>query len=114
MKKLSILYVTLLTLLVPYAANAQVKLTNPLGEVDVRLLIGRVIQGALAVSGSIALLMFLYGGIMWLTSGGNEERITKGKKVLIWAVFGIIIITSAYVLTNTLFQVLLDPGKLTE
>ena len=53
-----------------------------------RLLIG--------LSGSFALLMVIYGGFMWLTSGGSSERIEKGKKVLVGAVIGLIIVFGAY------------------
>lgn len=103
--------ITLLTVmaagLLPYAVNAQVALTNPLGETDPRLLIARVINGALSVSGSIALLMFMYGGLLWMTSMGRSESIDKGKRILIWAVVGIIVIASAYVITNAVFQAVL-------
>ncbi|MFH1711863.1 MAG: pilin [Patescibacteria group bacterium] len=113
MKRLRVLAVLLFGALVPYIAAAQVTLTNPLGTTDVRVIIGRVISGVLAISGTIALVMFIYGGLIWMTANGRQENIDKGKRVLTWAILGIVVITSAYVITNTIFQALLTPEVLT-
>lgn len=82
-------------------------LQNPLGDADPRVLIGRVIYAAISLSGSIALLMFVYGGILWLTAMGRPEAIEKGKKILIWTTLGIVLIFSAYVLTTAVFSAIL-------
>ncbi len=44
------------------------------------------------ISGSLALLMFMYGGFTWVTSGGHEQRISKGKDIVRNAVVGLIIV----------------------
>jgi len=93
--------------LVPSHAFAQVNLTNPLGETDVRIIIARLINGFLGISGSLALVMFIYGGILWMTAMGNETRLKKGKDTLIWAILGILVIASAYVATNAIFNAVL-------
>ncbi|MBU0613962.1 hypothetical protein KJ766_01605, partial [Patescibacteria group bacterium] len=62
---------------IPHFAHA-VTLTNPLGITDPRLLVARLIQGALSLMGTIALLMFMYGGFLWLTSAGKPEPVKKG------------------------------------
>ena len=97
----------LVLFIVPSIALAQVTLTNPLGETDVRLLIARLINGFLSISGTIALVMFLYGGILWMTAMGNENMVRKGKDTILWAILGIIIIASAYVATNAVFNAVL-------
>lgn len=50
----------------------------------------------LGVTGSLALLFFVYGGIMFLISGGNKEKVEKAKQILIGAVIGIILIFTSY------------------
>lgn len=72
------------------------KITNPLGTSSPEVLIGRVIKAALGIVGSIALLMFIYGGFLWLTSMGSEQKITKGKQVITWAVIGLAVIFLSY------------------
>lgn len=103
MKRL-ILTFTVLFLSAPSLAFAQnTSLSNPLPTTDVREIIALIIRAAISVSGSIALLMFVYGGFLWLTSAGNTTQIDKGKKVLLWAVLGIVLIASAYVVVNAIF-----------
>jgi|GEM_PF-1159008 len=46
----------------------------------------------LSIVGSVALLMFIYGGFVWLTSGGSPEKIKKGQGIMVNTVIGIIII----------------------
>jgi hypothetical protein len=82
------------------ASTDGVTLTNPIGTSDVRVIIGYVIKAALGISGSLALLMFVWGGFLWLTAAGNSDRIEKGKKVLIWSTLGLVVIFSAYTITN--------------
>ena len=76
-----------------------VTLPNPLGGTDasdINVLIGQVINGVLGVVGSLALIMFIYGGFTWMTAAGSSEKVTKGKDILVWAVIGLIIIFMSY------------------
>jgi hypothetical protein len=91
----------------PLLTQAQVTITNPLGVSDPRLIAGRVIKGALSVSGSLALLMFVYGGLIWLLSAGRADWVSKGKQVVLWASIGIVAIASAYTVTNAIFNAIL-------
>jgi hypothetical protein len=79
-------------------------ITNPLGDgVTPQQLIGRIINAALGIVGSIALLMFIYGGFTWMLAGGNSEAVSKGKNILIWSVIGLVIIFSSYALVKFVF-----------
>lgn len=79
------------------------QLSNPLGTSSIPTLVGRGIQILTGVSGSIALLMFVWGGVVWLTSGGSPEKVQKGKKVFTWASIGLLIIFGSYALVNAIF-----------
>lgn len=50
--------------------------------------------------GSLALLIFIVGGIMFLISGGNKEKIKNAKNLLIGAVIGLIIIFTSYMIIH--------------
>lgn len=54
----------------------------------------------LGLSGTIVLVMFIYGGLMWILAGGNEKRVTEGKETLVHAVIGLAIIFGAYAIVN--------------
>jgi hypothetical protein len=76
-------------------------LSNPLGDVNSpQALIGKVINSVLGVVGSIALLMFVYGGLIWMTSAGSPEKIKNGQDILVWSAIGLVVIFSAYGLTR--------------
>ena len=95
--------VTLSTLglvLAPQLTFATVILINPIGVTDPRAIIGNLIKAVLSIVGSLALLMFVYGGVLWITSFGESKRIEKGKTIITWAVLGLAIIAAAYVLVN--------------
>ena len=84
------------------ATPGTVSLPNPLGKgkTDIPTLLGNVINSVLGIIGSLALVMFIYGGIIWMTSSGNAEQVTKGKNIIIWATIGLVVIFSAYALVN--------------
>jgi hypothetical protein len=44
-----------------------------------------------------AVIMFLYAGILFVTSAGDPSKITKAKTAVIWAVIGIAVGLLAYV-----------------
>jgi hypothetical protein len=78
-----------------------VTLTDPLGgKVTPEQLIGRVIKAALGIVGSLALVMFIYGGFTWMTAAGNKEGIEKGKNIILWATIGLVVIFAAYAMVN--------------
>ena len=82
-----------------------VRLSNPLGSgATAQSVIGNVIDKVLGVVGALALIMFIYGGITWMTAMGNEQQITKGKNVLMWAALGLIVIFSSYALVKFVLQ----------
>lgn len=105
MKKLYSTALALILLTIPAFVHA-VDLVNPLGPgvLDVRLLFARVISAALSIVGSLALLMFVYGGVLWMTSRGETKQVTKGKDTIMWATLGLVIIFSAYTLVSALIQ----------
>lgn len=58
---------------------------------DLLSLANKIIKIILSVIGSVAFLFFVYGGIIFLFSGGSEERVKKGRDILIASIVGLII-----------------------
>ncbi len=92
----------------PPSSSDTVSLTNPIGGTEsskagitsIPVLLGKIINSVLGIIGSLALVMFIYGGASWMLSGGNQEQVTKGKNIIIWAAIGIVIIFTAYALVK--------------
>ncbi len=87
-------------------AAAPIGLPHPLGNTDLPSLIGRVIRAVLGLAGSIALVMFVWGGFLWMTAQGNQEKVKKAKGTIIWAVLGLVAIIGSYILVQTIFNAL--------
>jgi len=85
-----------------------IELPNPLGEnvKTPQILISGIIKNILSIVGSLALLMFVIGGLMWMLSGGNEQRVKKGKDILTWATLGLVIIFTSYALLRFILDLL--------
>jgi len=49
----------------------------------------------LSIIGSVTLLMFVYGGFTWLTSGGSPDKIKRGRDIMVNTVIGIVIVLGA-------------------
>ncbi|MFH1720026.1 MAG: PKD domain-containing protein, partial [Patescibacteria group bacterium] len=54
--------------------------------------------------GLIGIIMIIYGGFMYLTAGGEQEQLEKGKKSVLYAAVGIVIVMASYAIVNTLIQ----------
>ncbi len=79
-----------------------------LGTQSVLSTIGTVIAVVLGFVGVIFLLLLIYSGWVWMTAGGEEEKIKKAKRTLINATIGIIITFSAYAIASFIINAIGD------
>lgn len=106
MKKIFIIIYLISIILNSNIALADELFTNPLSVNSPEALIAKIITVLLEVVGSLALIMFIYGGFTWILSGGNEENVKKGKETLKWSIVGIIIIFASYAILNFVLSAL--------
>jgi len=52
--------------------------------------------------GMIAVLAFVWGGIQYLTSAGNEDQARTGKQTLKYALIGLVVAGIAYAIVNVI------------
>lgn len=57
---------------------------------------------ALGIGALIALLVLIYGGIVYTTSAGNESRVSEAKEWLFGALIGLFILFGSYLILNTI------------
>lgn len=87
--------------LIPNLVLAEsLRFENPLGELGgPGVLYGRVIKNFLVPAlGTAALLMFVYGGFLMISSAGNEEKAKKGQQAMYWAVVGVGVALFSYII----------------
>jgi hypothetical protein len=109
-RKISTIGATVGLLLMPFAtkaldttlglSNGNVGAATGLGTQDVRQTIGRIINVALSLLGVIVLVIIIYGGFLWMTAGGNDEKVGEAKKWIFGGIIGLVIILSAYAIAS--------------
>lgn len=74
---------------------------------DPREIVARIINALLGLLGTIFLVYIIYAGYLWMTAGGEEQKIQEAQKHLKNAVIGLVIILCAYAITRMVNQLLL-------
>lgn len=72
------------------------------GETSFRTLARTMVNYFLFFLGFIATVMFIYGGVLYVTAAGNDENVQKAKKVLMYSVVGIVVILLSVAIVNTI------------
>lgn len=67
---------------------------------------GLVITFIETIAGIIAVAMLVYSGALFLTSGGNPDRLDKAKKALYAAIIGLVIVLSSYIIVGVVVKLL--------
>jgi len=89
-----------------------------LGDKDPRIIAAKIIRVFIGFLGIIALGLIIYGGWLWMTSNGDEQKIDKAKTVLKNAAIGLAIILASFgivtFIINKLFEAIGGGGVPTE
>jgi hypothetical protein len=81
-----------------FANNIGLQNANP------KNVIVNVIQVLLSFLAIIAVIIVLIGGFLWMTAGGNDEKVTQGRKYIVNGAIGLLIVLAAFAITNFLIN----------
>ena len=70
------------------------------------IIIGIIIKGLLGLVGLLFFILVLYGGFLYMTSGGADEKIKKGKNYIVYAAIGLAIVLSAYAIASFVTKII--------
>ena len=115
MKKLTSLSLAAISLL-PASVFAegslpQVTPVQPSGDMSIANLLSTIIYWILGLSGGIAVLFLILGGLQYITSSGNKDKAEQAKQTILYAVIGLIVIALSFVIVAFVSQ---NVGKLTQ
>ncbi|OGY52804.1 MAG: hypothetical protein A3B15_01505 [Candidatus Buchananbacteria bacterium RIFCSPLOWO2_01_FULL_45_31] len=79
-----------------------------LGTRDLREGVMMIVQYLLGFLGIIAIIVILYGGFVWLTSAGSEEKVGQAKKIITAGIIGLIIIFISYAIAAFVITQLIE------
>ncbi|MBP9822093.1 MAG: hypothetical protein KBC81_01455 [Candidatus Pacebacteria bacterium] len=82
------------------ATNLQVP-SNGL-PTDIGDLISKIYNWSLGLIGLIIFIRFFFAGFLWFTAAGNASNVTRAKGIMENAVYGTIILFSAFVILNSI------------
>ena len=83
------------SVLAPIAFASTETLTNPLNTTDATVVLGYITTFLLAIAAPICGIMVVWGGFQMITARGNPEKFSKGKKTLLYAAIGFVVILFA-------------------
>jgi hypothetical protein len=67
-----------------------------LGSGDPRELGARIINITIAFLGLIAVVLIIYAGFLWMTANGDDDKVSRAKRVLKNSVIGLVIILASW------------------
>lgn len=67
---------------------------------DIRVTIASIIRIVLGFLGIVAVAIIIYGGFIYMTAAGNEEKIAKAKRIIRDAVIGLLIVLASFAITQ--------------
>ncbi|MFA6295843.1 MAG: pilin [Patescibacteria group bacterium] len=68
--------------------------------------IARIVSYVLGFIGILLIVMIIYGGLLYMTSRGNEKQTETAKNVLTYAIIGVVIIFAAYIIARVVISAL--------
>lgn len=74
------------------------------GASGVAIVTGIMIKTVLWLIGSGAVLIILFAAVRIVASGGNDEMVSKGKKMILYAVLGLLFAVLASIIVNFVFS----------
>lgn len=77
---------------------------NPSAPRDLRLAILNIVRMALALVGTVVLVLGLYAGFLWFTAEGNADQVEEAKSTLRNLVIGWFVIALAYSFVTFVFR----------
>lgn len=109
--------ISLFTLMSPIAGAAEILgpgdnvVGDPTGnQGSLRQLVLTIVKYFLGFLGLLAVIMVIYGGVTYVISAGNDEAIGNAKKIILYALIGLIVILLSFVIV----QAVLGAGTGTE
>lgn len=73
---------------------------------DLQLAVTNITNWILGFVFMVAVLMIIFGGVMYLTSAGNEDSIKKAKSTIMYGIVGMIVCGLAYAMVNVVGTIL--------
>ena len=75
------------------------------GEGSIKSLVLRIVNYALTFLGIVAVMIIIFAGFTYVTAAGAQDKVDNAKKMIMYALIGIVIILLSFAIVNTVLQV---------
>jgi Type IV secretion system pilin len=82
-------------LALPVLAQNVPSLVNPLNTTDATVVLGYFNTFLIAIAAPICGIMVVWGGFQMMTSAGNPEKFSEGRRTLLYAAIGFVVVIFA-------------------
>lgn len=80
----------------------------PVGEANPISIVATAVNTLLGFLGALLVMLVIYAGFLWMTAAGEEQKISKAKKLLGNAVIGLAIVLASYAIATFTINSLLE------
>lgn len=67
-------------------------LESPIGETSIAAILDNVINFLLIIAAPIAIIMTIWAGFLFMTGGGNQEKVKQARQTLFYVVIGVAVL----------------------
>ena len=75
---------------------------------DANVVIKNVTNIMFFIIGAVSVIMLIYGGIRYTTSGGNANNVTAAKNTIMYSIVGLIIAILAFAVVNFVVKQMME------
>ncbi len=79
--------------------NASLPTWGATPETSIGTIVASIILAILGLLGVLFVILLTYGGFLWITSAGEEDKVKKATGLILNAAVGALIVIAAYALT---------------
>jgi hypothetical protein len=94
------------------SSGTSTKINNPLGQkiTDIPTFILKILEGAIKIGMSVAVLAIVYCGFLFVTAKGNTEDLTKAKNALLYTVIGAAVLLGSLAIAQMIKDTIVEFG----
>lgn len=74
-------------------------------------IISIIIETVLSILGILFIALVIYGGILWMTAGGNDQQVEKAQNILKRAIIGLVIVLMAYAISVFVINIFINENQ---
>ncbi|MBL7058507.1 hypothetical protein ISS03_04165 [Patescibacteria group bacterium] len=105
---------------ITYGAETSIKLAVPIGDYEGGVVDGNTLANyieavykyGISLTGILAAMVMMFGGLIWATAGGDAGKVTEAKAWITAAISGLVLAMSSFLILQTINPELVKMQKL--